>query len=74
VTIGIAAAVQSGNFLMESKGYMVWSTILALVFSSLVHRVLSLLWQAPQAETGMIKESRQVHGDSSDGRRFTEKQ
>jgi hypothetical protein len=59
---------------MESKGYMVWSTILALVFSSLVHRVLSLMWQTPQAETGMIKESGQVHGDSSDGRRFTEKQ
>jgi hypothetical protein len=42
IVLGLAAALQADDFLMESKSYMAWSTILALLFSALIHRVLSL--------------------------------
>jgi hypothetical protein len=43
---------------MESKGYLAWSIILALLFSLLVHRVMSL-WPDPNIleageEKGMV--------------------
>jgi hypothetical protein len=41
-TVGIlVAAMQNNGFLMEVKGYLIWSIVLASVVSVLLHRVLS---------------------------------
>jgi hypothetical protein len=41
MTLGIVVASQMENFLMAAKGCLAWSTILALVVSVLLHRLLN---------------------------------
>jgi hypothetical protein len=41
MTLGVVVASQMENFLMAAKGCLAWSTILALVISALLHRLLN---------------------------------
>jgi hypothetical protein len=50
MTLGVVVASQTENFLMAVKGCLAWSTILALVVSVLLHRLLNRLSKAEQIE------------------------
>ena len=43
------AAVQSEGFLMDVKGYLAWSVVLASAVSVALHRVLSF-WAVPKTK------------------------
>lgn len=50
MTLGVVVASQTENFLMAAKGCLAWSTILALVVSVLLHRVLDMSSAVEQIE------------------------
>jgi hypothetical protein len=57
----LVAAVQSNGFLMDVKGYLTWSIVLASTISVLSHRVLSF------GSGSRIKGSRKEKPDQSPG-------
>jgi len=50
MTLGVVVASQTENFLMAAKGCLAWSTILALVVSVLLHRLLNMSSAVGQIE------------------------
>jgi hypothetical protein len=50
MSLGVVVALQTENFLMAAKGCLVWSTIIALVVSVLLHRVLNTSSAVEQIE------------------------
>jgi hypothetical protein len=50
MTLGVVAASQMEDFLMAAKGCLAWSTILALVISVLLHRLLNTSSEMEQIE------------------------
>lgn len=47
----VLAALGTGDFVTEVKGYLAWSIIMVLLCSSLLHRILKL-WPDPDGEDG----------------------
>jgi hypothetical protein len=50
MTLGVVVASQRENFLMAAKGCLAWSTILGLVVSVLLHRLLNTSSEVEQIE------------------------
>jgi hypothetical protein len=51
----LLAAVRSEDFLMDVKGYLAWSIILASVVSVVLHRILSLSAESRTKDNGVGK-------------------